>query len=173
MPLFKIVASEATKAGENVRVNLGPGAVNVRIPKGTKTGESVLFAIPDNEIQGLKDNATPNRVYDGKINSKDSSKNAQEAMVVGERFPSGSRWTLFGADVVDQCSEFGLALCLGVAIGISMLVGFVSGILYVTEPLDRPSRGIHQASRPEEILQQGGKTTIVMSKPENAFHEEM
>ena len=110
----------------------------------------IYFSLTDSEVTALRSRGgSSKKILDAKIQSESSSEGCQ-LVVAGEIARSGEPRKLFGFDVMNHCSEFALALCLGVAIGLSLLAGFVSGILYVTKPLNFSSSRLSYA---EEIGQ--------------------
>lgn len=134
MPSFKVALTSNIKAGDVVRINVGPGVVHVRIPKGVAQGDPVFFSLSESELVALK-NRSSKKVHEGKMQSGSSKASVQEVMVVGEKALTSDSSKFFGFDVVNRCSDFGLALLLGMAIGFCLLMGFISGVLYTTAPL--------------------------------------
>lgn len=111
MKKFRAIIPPGTKGGQVLSVNATqPGrqsqVVRVRIPKHLNPGDAFVFHLDEKE--------------------ESSSGEADSAPI--EALPS---------DVEEQPSvyaEFGTAVCLGMLVGMSIVLGFIVGVLHVSDP---------------------------------------
>lgn len=122
MPQFRVTVPPGVKGGQVVKLtNLSSNTtkgrtiddVQVTIPLGLQPGDSFTVQIDDS------DKKTQRR--------KNSKRNLLRSQSTSRMGQSSSGW-----------SDLAMALSIGLLIGLSMLTGFLWGVLSVTEPLHSP-----------------------------------
>lgn len=145
---FKVVIPEGVKSGQNIRIHVpdGSGEVEMRVPKGLKPGDSFVFDINDkdskitiaNDVQKLNQQVAA------------SSKAASSSNTTANAAEDGSN-NFLDREVL-HLKDFLVALGIGLLIGISIVVGFVMGVLSATSGIkDKPFHGAVSDTTPGGI----------------------
>jgi len=134
MPHFKVVVpQQGVEPGQTVRVNAEGAILIVRVPQNSKPGDSFLFELTEDELkrererqqqQGKKNDTVsnePTKIYEAKPAKKASN------LATTTSNTEGSSSSAF--------REFATAMVLGMLVGASIVVGFLLGVLSVTDPL--------------------------------------
>jgi hypothetical protein len=121
MPIYRVKVPQNAKAGQTVTVSSNSGHFSVKIPKGAQPGESLLFKVEskDFELSDISDHKKRERketILDSTISTKKDS------------------------PYEDLC----YALFVGGCIGFAIALGYILGVLSVTEPL-LPNREVPTA----------------------------
>mmetsp|Transcript_11091 Transcript_11091/g.14606 ORF Transcript_11091/g.14606 Transcript_11091/m.14606 type:complete len:186 (-) Transcript_11091:27-584(-) len=138
---YRTTIPQGVKPGDILPVIVMGIVIHVRIPKG-RAGEVFTFDVTRETWEAARNNPQP---FEG---------TPRQADVVRPRRSLLSRVVnLFSCNIADtfgHWSFFSMALLLGVAIGLSILLGFICGVLSVTDRLESQplSRTILQQQQP-------------------------
>ena len=111
---FRVSIPAHVKAGQVIRIRCPDGSEgDVKVPKGLKGGDSFIFEMP-----------TGNKKKKSVSSSKSSSNNTKRNATFLDR-------------EIASFHDFFMALAVGVVIGLSIVTGFLLGVLYVTDPNDK------------------------------------
>lgn len=108
---FRVSIPTHVKAGQVIRIRCPDGSEgDVKVPKGLKGGDSFIFEMPTS----------------GNNNKKKKSLSK-----------SSNKRNSFLDREIASFHDFFMALAVGVVIGMSIVTGFLLGVLYVTDPNDK------------------------------------
>lgn len=114
---FRVDITESVKPGQMIRVSCPDGTqADVKVPKGVKTGESFDFEIPVDELNN------PQPLLD----------QLQEASTAAGNL---KRKGIFDRNITNV-EDLTLAICAGLMIGLSIVIGFLAGVLYATRHVE-------------------------------------
>jgi hypothetical protein len=106
---YRVTVPEGVEGGHIVSVNAEGAQFQVRVPPEARAGETFLFSVTPGQWAAATE---------------------EEKVVVGTTKPLDHTLILF-----HNVQDLGIALGLGGVIGMAIVVGFVMGVLFVTEPL--------------------------------------
>jgi len=145
---YRAFVPEGVKPGQVVKVNADGADLSVRIPRGVSAGDAFLFEVSKDEI---------------KAGQSAEIRNSKSDKVISP-FPAGSssyrKRPILG---ILTRSDLIMACILGFAIFLSILFGFILGILYSTKPLDCQAKQVERPALQEVLLQSGKQTRVVTS----------
>lgn len=119
---FLVVIPENVKAGQTIRIVCADGTkANVKVPKGLKTGDSFFAEISVDQLNN------PQKVLDAAY-----AKQKTGGALISKGFLDRD---------ISNFQDFVLAVCVGLMIGASIVVGFLAGILYATRHVEIASQG--------------------------------
>lgn len=133
---FRVVIPAHVKAGQLIRIRCPDGTEgDVTVPRGLKSGDSFVFEMPETETVG-NDNAGTR-----------STGNSDTSV------PRVAKSSSFLDREIINFQDFILALGIGLLIGVSIVLGFLMGVLFVTDPFDDGMPSMpntpHYAQEPE------------------------
>ena len=114
---FRVVIPANVKPGQMLRIRCPDGTEgDVRVPKGLKPGNSFIFEMPADALinKGFETRSI--------LNEKDSI-NKQLTFTGG----------FLDREIVDK-QDFLAALAVGILVGLSIVAGFLFGVIIATEP---------------------------------------
>mmetsp|Transcript_26535 Transcript_26535/g.44295 ORF Transcript_26535/g.44295 Transcript_26535/m.44295 type:complete len:177 (+) Transcript_26535:154-684(+) len=140
---FRVTIPAHVKAGQVIRIRCPDGTEgDVKVPKGLRSGDSFVFEMPET---GFSNNSNSGKTGNNGDSSKDDSgKNGSAA-------PSSTVEIrgFLDREIVNM-QDFAMALGVGLLIGLSIVAGFLLGILHVTDN----TTGHHQQQAAQQHQQQ-------------------
>ena len=141
---FRVVIPDHVKAGQTIRIHCPDGTeANVKVPKGLKTGDSFIFEMSVDQLKNPQ--ALLNTLKDSGNNKQSTSKGPSgsggntksDAVTDGDGNSTvsgrGSGKRGFLDREIVNVQDFLLALFVGLIIGVGIVLGFILGVLAVTE----------------------------------------
>ena len=125
---YRVTVPDGVDGGQIVSVNAEGAQFNVRVPPEVKAGESFLFSLTPGQLAAAQQQLVDQD--DSSTKNLDDDTMIQSPVVIGTTKPIDHTLILF-----HDFADLGIALCLGCVIGMAIVVGFVMGVLFVTEPL--------------------------------------
>jgi hypothetical protein len=107
---FRAVVPSGVHPGQIVRVNANGVQLDVKVPKGSQPGDAFVFDIDEKELKQQK---------------------TAETTIIGAAATTSTNSRLYNSPY----RQFGSAVCMAALLALSIMFGFLLGILYVTEPL--------------------------------------
>lgn len=116
---FRVVIPANVKPGQMLRIRCPDGTEgDVRVPKGLKPGNSFIFEMP----------------ADALINKGMAQQSGSKGLSDTDLFKNSSLAGGFlDREIVDR-QDFLAALAVGILVGLSIVAGFLFGVLIATEP---------------------------------------
>jgi len=119
---FRVMIPSNATPGQLLRIRCPDGTeADVRVPKGLTPGNSFIFEMP---ADALMDHHRPNGM---------NPSGGGGTGMVNQKIPFGWMGGFLDREIVDQ-QDFMAALAVGVLVGLSIVVGFLGGVLLATEP---------------------------------------
>ena len=159
---FRAIIPAGVRPGDIVRVNAHGVQLSVRVPKQSQPGDPLVFEISKAELMAADVDKLVVEAATFNKTASSSSSPLRRSKSFGN-FHDGSSSRL---PMPWFCNEFGMALGMAALIALSMVCGFLLGILYVTQPLG-PNGEIPPTFLPSTIItpaRQGGRTIIPIQR---------
>jgi hypothetical protein len=121
---FRALIPQGVQPGQVVRVSVNGVQLNIRVPKHSQPGDSFVFDIAKSEL--LRQQQQQQKGADVKHTS---------TLILDATPASASATSSSGLSLNTFYSKLGVAFGTALLIGLSILFGFMLGILYVTQPL--------------------------------------
>ena len=119
---FRVVIPSHVKAGQLIRIRCPDGTEgDVKVPKGLKSGDSFIFEMPEK-----KSHASNSANSSGSHHPKNPEERSDA--------PKKSKGRSFLDREIVNMQDFVMALGVGLLIGFSIVIGFLFGVLFVTDP---------------------------------------
>jgi hypothetical protein len=151
---FRVVIPEHVRSGQYIRVHAPTGAeVEMRVPKGLKPGDSFVFDISDSDskITIANDIHMLNQQVAGSSNTTSTTGTSNKVTGTSAGSDQNTSSNFLDREVL-HFKDFLVALGIGLVIGISIVVGFVLGILSATSGIqERPFHGAVSDTTPGGI----------------------
>jgi hypothetical protein len=149
---YQAVLPISVQVGHILLVRADDRSVRVRFPKKLKAGSVFYFVIPNNSSNSNNSNNNSNN-DDETSNSSSNSKSNKQAAAAAAAAPSDEA-AIYDASTEGPSAirDWVVSIGLGLVVSVSIIFGFLTGVLYVTEPLN----SLHQQQMQPPPLGVGG-----------------
>lgn len=142
---FRVTIPSHVKAGQVIRIRCPDGTEgDVTVPKGLRSGDSFVFEMGETILTTSRDNR-----------NVDATTTAASSTEIASVTPSSTVEIRGFLDrEIVNLQDFAMALGVGLLIGLSIVAGFLMGVLHVTDNSAAAHNAIHQQQQHFMLQQQ-------------------